>query len=313
MKPILLSISLALLFACNRQNDTALVNLVGGQTATQAQHFLDPVFIWTGSKEDIYYQFCTAAKVSPRHILTAAHCILEQEETEEVFQGPWVPYDGIKVGSHIQYSFDRDLSNENHKVEQLVIKNISLPRQVEDCLEGVNYSKRICESRTPWPDVAIIEVEPIAKSTFSQVPVLDIDYSHVKENLDIYILGYGSQYDGDESLPKLKFHPISVLSKEKAMERLESTNAVDDGFPDFDIYFATGGALNEPDSANLGSGDSGGPVISKMFQKLIGINSDGYCPRGIRGCEVANNSVFTRINKDSEHGVGEWIESILVP
>lgn len=302
--PILFGMRLVLLgFFFFALSGTAAPRLVEGSPAPEADFPF--VFIWTAETE-IDEGFCTASKVGPALFLTAAHCVLDQEENTVRYQ----PYKRGKIsqpGTPILYSFSKLISAKAEK-GTAIIKGVSFPPLVDKCLSteiGCDHG------RVPLPDVALVELTLDRDSRFSKAPSAPVDFNLLTPGTPITILGYGAQEDKDTLPPQLKFHPMNVATETELVTALKGTDADLDGLPNWEYFFGTLGPLVNKQFAGLGRGDSGGPVL-KGGTHIVGINSDGYCPLDNLDCERSSNSTFARVNKASSHGVGEWLSRLLL-
>jgi hypothetical protein len=264
--------------------------LVGGMPALP----FDGVFIWTNENVNLKHSYCTGSKIGERYILTAAHCVLSQRpvSVDAIYWGPWLP--SLKNGARIKYSFSRDLKSIS-KAEYLTVKQIHLPAQVLECVESPDKNLKKCQGRVPLPDLAVIEVEQ-EDSVFSQRPILDISRSDLKGVRNIVVMGYGSECNVGGPEARLKFSVEDKSSWSEVEKSLAGTYADVDGYPSRDYFFGLVSSINLAGHVNLGGGDSGGPVLDFRTFKIIGVNSDGFCPIGKRGCEETNNSLFAKID-----------------
>jgi hypothetical protein len=296
--------------SCQSVNEGRL-GLVGGRPVSSAKE-LASVMIWTTHDIALQEGYCTGSKVSETMILTAAHCVLRQTPLEgERYLGPWQLMKSMQPGESLRYSFANDLNSENPIEAELVIKAVHLPKLVQNCLENPQLSFVDCQNRMPHPDIAVIELRHGHSGDFKRHPSARISEQEILSSRDIVLAGFGSEGRENPAKPRLKQGKARVAQWSELLLALDSTDAVNDGYPDKNYFFATVRDLDDPRGVNLGSGDSGGPVFDAVTKDIIGVNSDAHCPSRNPDCELANNSIFARINRGSAHGVGEWLQNIL--
>lgn len=332
----MLSASFASLSSCRDRSVSTdgTLKLVGGRDATEVEY--PEVLIWTTHDADLKSSYCTGTKIASDKILTAAHCVLTQDDPDEDVQtedsvqasqlryhGQWHYRSDIGVGSLIQYASDRKLSDLTEP-KFLVVRKTHLYPDVERCIVG-SLSDLSCTGRVPSPDIAIIEVEPETDSAFSKMPTGILDYETVLPSEQIVIMGYGATDDpvdaGDDDsssqveYPRLKVHNSVVAEEVDLRKALQGTDAEVYGFPSLNVFFGALGILLGPQYANLGSGDSGGPVMRLRGGNafVVGINTDGYCPLTFPDCQRTTNSFFLRLDSEGEFDVAAWLQEILKP
>jgi hypothetical protein len=301
---------LGLNVSCRSVNEGRL-SLVGGSPVSDVKA-LASVMIWTTQDIALDDGYCTGSKISETMILTAAHCVLIQKPLEgERYLGPWQPMKSMQPGESLRYSFSNDLNSESSIEDQLIIEALHLPELVRNCLDNPQLSLVDCQNRTPHPDVAVIEVRHTGVRDFSRHPAARIAQQEVLSSKDIVLTGFGSEGRVNPLKPRLKQGKARVATWFALLLALKTTDAVDDGYPDQDYFFGTVRDVDDPRAVNLGSGDSGGPVLDDITKEIVGVNSDAHCPVGNPDCELTNNSIFARVNRGSSHGVGEWLQNIL--
>jgi len=265
--------------------------LVGGYPVYSGQ--FPSVFVFTGEEEVLQESFCTATKVAPDWILTAAHCLLAQGPPTEKHFGPWKEIAHFAPGHSLQYSVER---NPIGKSQRLLIEEIRFPPSVERCLNDPLNDVESCHSLTPLPDVALVRVVPQSSFLSLKSAVIALNYIEAGTYLDV--VGYGAERDGEffQQPLRLTSHGAVTSTTEFIIQSLKNTEAIPDAIPSFFHFF---GVINDPGLAghtNLGSGDSGGPVFLWGTQQIVGINSHGFCPIKNPECQVTNNSFFSRLN-----------------
>lgn len=276
--------------------------LVGGAPAHER---FPAIFLFSEFRENLTDSFCTASKISPNQFLTAAHCVLETSEKS------WYFPEHSKPGSRYYYSFGRNLSKPVG-VFSLQIKKVHIHPLLHSCLNKGKYFPAQCQvKKLPNPDLAIVSVEP-GTGPFFEAPSLPIDFTPNKPGDEIVLAGYGAQEDGDTSPPILKYGYSKVATPEELAKAVEGTSASEFGFLQYGFYFGSLGPLLNSQYPNLGSGDSGGPVLKEFPDRIVGVNSSAVClDEAPAECEVTTNNFFTRIDSKSTIPVDRWVKDVL--
>lgn len=274
--------------------------LVGGEIDSAG--IFDSVMAFSAVSSELIER-CSGTKIGKNTILTAAHCFYEELELgkNSVIKRNTAP-------SWIFYSFAPVIMNSS-TVKKISIEKIFFHPELESCFSTSGDAQPVCVDK--FPDLAIIQVE--ADESFSKENLSLIDLKPVSEGESVIMVGFGAQTDNDSNPPVRKFHRSRVVPLE---ELVKSHGGVSpDEFEVYkELYFGTWGLLMGPDHANLGAGDSGGPVftLKNNVPSLIGVNSFSYCQNEEVDCEVTSNSYFTRVHAGSPHNLGEWISDFLI-
>jgi len=263
--------------------------LVGGHPASKGQ--LPSVLVWTGEGYDVRKVSCTGTKVAAEWILTAAHCVLDKDVDFDGEAGAWSRSEDYAEGNALQFSFDRSLRGEA-TIEKVTIKEVRLPAKLEGCLQ--KGESEACPWRMGLPDVALIRVE--ATAAFLGAPSSKVSRRHIYPGTMLWMTGYGNESEkpGSEP-PRLTYHLATVAPGFVLRWALRNTIARNFGFPSPRNFFGVYSNPKLPFHTDLGGGDSGGPVMS-LSGKVVGVNSLGFCPLSHRGCEITNNSFFSRLD-----------------
>ncbi|NBT59602.1 hypothetical protein EBT16_12535, partial [bacterium] len=256
-------------------------------------------------REGLTDSFCTAAKISRTQFLTAAHCVLETSQTK------WYLPENAKPGNHYYYSFGRNLA-QPAAIFSLRIKKVHIHPLLQNCLNKGKYFPAQCqEKKLPNPDLAIVTVEPAVGPFFEASPI-PIDFTPNQPGDEIILAGYGAQEDGDITPPVLKYGYSKVASPEELEKATQGTSAVQMGFLQFGFYFGSLGPLLDARFPNLGSGDSGGPVMKEHPDRIVGVNSSAVClDEAPPECEITSNNFFTRIDSKATVPVDRWIKDLI--
>jgi Trypsin len=276
--------------------------LVGGNPAGER---FPSLFLFSELSENLTDSFCTAAKISPRQFLTAAHCVLEANSKS------WYFPEHSKPGSQYYYSFGRDFTKPV-SIFSLQIKKIHIHPLLQNCLNKGKYFPAQCQVRKlPNPDLAIVTVEP-GTGPFFEAPALPFDFTPNRPGDEIILAGYGAQEDADITPPVLKYGYSKVATPEELEMATNETSAAQMGFLQWGFYFGSLGALIDSKFPNLGSGDSGGPVLKELPDRIVGVNSSAVCLDGEpQTCEITGNNFFTRIDSKATIAVDHWIKATI--
>jgi secreted trypsin-like serine protease len=260
--------------------------LVNGEVAAPAQ-FPATVFL--------VKQKCTAAKVAPRVLLTAAHCVFDAFGK--------VP--SLAKSNTIHYTRD---TKADAVGKPLVVTDVLIhPAWQAGCEKTACVSNEIT-AKLDAPDIAIIKVE----KDLDDIRVAVVEEKPLVRGDRVIVLGYGCEAGVMGERPKiderrLKFSETSIIA---------ATRTVHEGSPigQPDVanvagsYAITGGPGLVNARAGLCPGDSGGPVYRWRGSQLVvvGVNSNyTFKPTDTVGLPVTN--FHTRLDGGSKHGVAKWL------
>jgi hypothetical protein len=300
-------------------------DLIGGHVATDAEY---PATL-------LIKGLCTATKVGPRHILTAAHCV----------SGPEAPY--FVSGATIEVTSDKGIGAFAHDAsveagqldggaspfKTYTIDETHLePNWVAKCTGDLQCGKSYVSCRTAVADVALVVVrEPIETAAEAS-----IDLSPVEVDDRVVIAGYGCEdgvgawwnYDNQRlrvaETRAISFdntiHTGSVIFEEDRNTPLARTM---DG-----IYvitpgpnFADGGD-DASDSGGLCPGDSGGPLyrLDGKGLTVVGVHSSYTFSTGFSFALDGGHTVLyggkpvtnwhTRLDDTRGLEVGKWLKGL---
>ena len=224
-------IGLATLVACAQPEDTpsASSDLIGG-TSVKLGDLPATLHLEAG---------CTAVKVAPRFLLTAAHCVLDLSTLDP------------------RYDADRPVKLARDPaaghVDHAVVKVHPNPVYLKAC-EGTFCSIPAVVQKLDAPDVALIELVV----DLEEVPIARIDPEPVLPGRTVTIVGYGCTEGVHVADTRAS---ASLASAETAI--VDPLAAVHPGSPvlasDAPVY--GGNYLLTAGTAGLCPGDSGGPAL----------------------------------------------------
>lgn len=293
----------AALGACSSQDPVAGddSDLVGGSEAS-ATDFPSTLLV-RGN--------CTVARVGPRHILTAAHCVFD--ENGQAIRGEFGP--GSKIFVTDKRAADSYGDPAASGFREVTLKKVHVPGIY---YEEREYSVRVLSAEAA-PDVAIMEVTEDSEAALANIPIASVDLAPVAAGSSVAIMGYGCEagVDGpkDYSKQRLKFQRTTTLGidsqdheggwvKDRGDEyrrRLEKQ------------YIFTPGQGGKTEEASLCPGDSGGPVyrLGKGEPTIIGVNAYySFRPVTIDGARISVSNWHTRLDGDSRFDTGSWLASL---
>ncbi|MGC4065266.1 MAG: trypsin-like serine protease [Polyangiaceae bacterium] len=236
---------------------------------------------------------CTGAKVGPRHILVAAHCV--HDYVNNRLWSSFEPGGTVSVTNEIVPTNYRQLS---------IVKTTMAPGWTETCSTpcGVN----VLNPSHP-ADAAVIEV---VEET-PDIPAASIDSLTVLEGDPVVMTGYGCEngYGNPSGPSRFKLesttaltaaalvHPGPMVSEEDAPNVAAS-------------YVITPGMTRDPASASLCPGDSGGPLYRKSATELLVVGVNAYYSFLPASNGVSQTNWHTRLDGGARYPVLDWLSKL---
>lgn len=259
--------------------------LIGG-TEAKAGQFPATVHLEAG---------CTAAKVAPRMLLTAAHCVLDPA-TVSVLYGE---------GSTISLSADPATGYAAHEVAKVHVH----PSWLSACDETYCGAASVT-AKLDAPDVAVIELA----RDLDDVPEAVVDPTPLRSGDRVTILGYGCtegvHRPDARARASLAWAEARIVPADRALHEGSPVSTKD--VPVFSRLYAQtpGPALS---GAGLCPGDSGGPLYAERDGALVvvGVNSNyTLAPESDDAAGLPVTNWHTRLDGGSRHDVAAWLAAV---
>ncbi len=271
---------------------------------------------------------CTAAKVGPRHILLAAHCVegapqlMAAGKTIRLGSNVFASGSTLDAGSSDAAVADAALADAQAPAalswRAVTIDAVALePFRLQQC-HGDFSCVTILDPRGPdSPDVAIVTT----KEALDFVPATaKVDLDPVVPGDELFVVGAGCedyvwQWDFDYTRRRVKSQKTRALSPYDAFHRGSHLNDIGARAQTAAAYagsfFATPGPDWEQGAPGLCPGDSGGPVYrAGVRDVVVGVNAT-YTFKDFRAPRpLPTTNGHTRLDLVSKHDVGAWLESL---
>lgn len=243
---------------------------------------------------------CTAAKVAPKRLLTAAHCVLDPATVS-------IRY---KVGSKI--SITRDPARGFAELEVAAVH--VHPAWIKACEDSFCAASAIT-ARLDAPDVAVIDLA----TDLDDVPIASVDAAPLAPGDRVSVVGFGCTVGvlvaETRDVTSLKYAETRLVAADRAVHAGSVVFPAD--LPQVSgIYSMTAGPGSAKARAGLCPGDSGGPLYKRRDGNLvvIGVNSNYTLAPDTKdtvGLPITN--WHTRLDDKSKHGVADWLRTVAVP
>jgi len=284
----LLTTLLAATFACSPAPNAELGHtdgpLIGGHPAADTEY---PSTVYLG---------CTAAKVGPRQILLAAHCVHDSDSNGVI--------DYYKAGSTLAFTVNNDASVSDWL--EIPIAETHIFSEWTNACEGGCADVWAFDPPHP-PDIAVIVLDEDTPT----IPIARVDAKPVAIGDEVVVTGYGCEegYGGPTAdPPRFKLETLDVVDGD-ALDH-ENTVIAPELVPDLlESYVITPGPSLDENAAGLCPGDSGGPTYRTTTneQLVVGVNAYYSFPLG-SGVPMTN--WHTRVDENAHFPVLSWLEGL---
>ena len=266
-----------------------LRELTGGVAAT-ASDFPSTVLI--GSN-------CTAAKIAPNKILTAAHCAWNR--TRQTLNRLYASQRLWISSAPRPFTSDGKWKVSSDPREGLVTVRISGIYVDPAYVAATRRGGGPIDFLSNGYDLAVVVVADEDAAKLASIPISPVDFSPVEPSAPVAIMGYGC----DDGLGKastepshLKYARVHAIPRGEAINDQTQFNKVDSARIE-KRYFFTPGLSKDRNAASLCPGDSGGPAyrlnIAGRPTGVIGVNAYYDFPKG-EEARIAYSNWHTRFN-----------------
>ena len=263
---------------------------------------------------------CTATRVGPRHILTAAHCVMDTKtrDIESTYsRGKFL-------------SITQNVDDQNAAAWSTISVGRVWVHPTYDAAFRLGCSWSLtCTRDFGASDVAVIETMNDMPSTISSARVGTSRYEAAGYQRRVFIAGYGCQ--GGIVLPPAVGWDAKARSIGFAVTPIEPISSINNYGPVLSnaqfwpfggSYLLTAGASHPNGQASLCPGDSGGPVLLSRSvypggpayhtNVVIGVNAD-YTFGDVKTDPplLSTFNIHTRLSNDAPSYVGGWLQTIL--
>lgn len=276
--------------------------LIGGHLAAP-YHFRSTVGIG---------DHCTAAKVGPRHFLTAAHCVaVPRPGRFEPVPENFPPNDGVRddylPGEPLLINWGLDADDSEQGVFTIV----------ETSIHPSWWTCPLCQdpplAQGGAADIAVVE---IAENTPS-VPEARVELDPIATDTQVVKVGWGCEErtnidPSTLALDRYKTEDAWIIPASAIQHNTAPPISNGQVTTVAASYLITAGHAQDEDYASLCLGDSGGPLYlpNNSDPRIVGVNASytfepSSDPNDLGG--VSWTDWHTKTSLDSLHGVGQWL------
>jgi V8-like Glu-specific endopeptidase len=264
--------------------------LIGGRAASASQF---PATVYLKGT-------CTATKVAPNRLLTAAHCVLDPATVSIRYP----------AGSRISVTSDPSKGYADVEVAAVHVH----PTWMKAC-EDAYCAASAVTARLDAADVAVIELA----AELPGVAVASVTASSLAPGERVTVLGFGCTAgvlvrDTRESVT-LKYAQTRLVPADRAVHEGSAVLPADVAQVG-GIYSLTAGPGAAKARAGLCPGDSGGPLYATRDGKLVVVGVASNYTLGLEAKDDVGLPItnwHTRLDDGSRHGVAAWLRSVGVP
>lgn len=241
---------------------------------------------------------CTAAKVGPRHILLAAHCVTDFYEQGSEHLRP-----AYRSGARLSLTQSRASNQTTH---QAVVADTFVPDTWKKNCAGRWGCSVDQPSRWSSPDIALV----VTTEDIARIPTALVDLDPVRPGDRVVLLGYGCEervggpFDYSKSRLKMMETTIATPSTVRHPGSFITTEE-DVAIVDQWVSLTKGPGLDR-DVPGLCPGDSGGPLLraGASTTTVVGVNSSYTFVDRSTGLPATN----WQARVDGTSGIGAFLE-----
>ena len=269
--------------------------LIGGAQATRGEWDSSLFWITNGGT-------CGGARVSPRHILTAAHCVqVIDRDNNRMYSDV---RNDMKDGFALLVTNEKQLDGNTNYTQIAIKQTIMHPLWAESCDQGCLFRNAVVD---PFPpDLALIELKSDMPAS---IPTAKIELGPVMQGTEVAITGYGCEdglYAGFRTPGKNKFATTTTEPFYSVQHSSSFVPSAQSGAYDR-AYVITPGQ-DPSGAASLCLADSGSPLFLKDTSGgdvVVGLNA--YYTFTNIPSGISTTNAHTRLGFDNPHGAAAWL------
>lgn len=302
--------------APDRDAETAAVDgaLIGGERADVGEFPSTVVVAYEYPFPDgttMRFPLCTAAKVGPRHLLIAAHCMLAADEFSNTIGLSWV----VQPGARILITNRPEVDFATTELTPVTVAEAHVfPEFLAACEQDPMTCNRVGGVSDGMPDVGVIVVE----EELAGIPTARVDLRPVLVGEPLAIQGYGCR----DSIHTQETYAQIELKHARTFAMPADGAAYRDVFRSLTpaqyreqiapSIVMTPGPVVAEDQGGLCPGDSGGPLYRRQGRNdvVVGVNASyGFIidETGQDIVPVPLTNWHTRLDALSRYRVSNWL------